>query len=310
MKNINENSESIFTNDFPITNSQDELEKIQVQYSDLDPDYVASGCSNERRKYYDSMWKQFRKYADRNFLSQIKISFRERIWEMFVGVVLLQHGYDIENLGKGPDFFVNSSFYLECISVSKGDERSQFKVPEFKYNQANWISETPILLRITSAIKEKYEKYKNNWKGKDWFDQSMPFIIALNTSDLNILGSWEDNVPYIAKVLYGIGPLVYQLPVGPGTDFEQGKTFWKYREEIKKGDSDIQSTIFLTADHSEISGILYSESRLIMSPLNGDNFLLLKNDLARNPLPEKVLDFTQRFIRRKIDDQWLKYSIE
>ncbi len=96
----------------------------------------------------------------------------------------------IKSDDEGPDFIANNNIYIECVASTRGDPSKTDSVKEM------FVTKTPeeiheqdvpvdkMILRITSAINNKALIQYKKWKSKDWFKQNAPFIIAINTSDL------------------------------------------------------------------------------------------------------------------------------
>ncbi|MBF0472783.1 MAG: hypothetical protein HQK91_07250 [Nitrospirae bacterium] len=166
MKKQQQNNDTLFTDDFPIVLSQLELDKAIQEFSQYDPYYVLSGCHEDNRKeIFDTLWRVFKDYADSHFLKQYKTQFHQRTWEMYVGYLLLQNNFKIKPLDKGPDFIVDDRAYIECVTCSHGDTANPYSVPHMPVSTIDDVRvyDVPVnemILRITQALSEKYQKYQ------------------------------------------------------------------------------------------------------------------------------------------------------
>src|SRR5680860_52308 len=98
----------LFQSDLPRVDNNEELQKIKDAHPKLDGYYVASACIGDRRNKFIKLWEGFKSLADRHFLSQIKIDFHERSWEMYIGCLLKKiFIINVSSGNIGPDFVIN-----------------------------------------------------------------------------------------------------------------------------------------------------------------------------------------------------------
>ena len=81
--------------------------------------------AQESKSFCEKLWEKFEPYADGHFLSEIKSDekFQDRFWEMHLGNVLLEKGFNISSKNKGPDFKIDLNgqiIWIEAITASNG----------------------------------------------------------------------------------------------------------------------------------------------------------------------------------------------
>lgn len=285
-----QNADTLFTDNFPIVNSDIELEKMKQKFSKYDPYYVVSGCTKERREKFDALWQVFNPYCDSHFLEQYKnkSNFHKRTWEMYTGCILLKNNMHIQSLDEGPDFIVDGIEYIECVAVSKGDPDKPNSVPEMfvattpEEIRAESVPVDKMILRITSAVKDKYEKYKN-WTN---IDKNKPYIIVLNTSELDYPQDYL-GIPLVIRALFGLHFL--QIT-------QNGKKSFSWRQNVSKINTLIPVNNFTNDLWKEISGVIFSDKNVLNhSKINGEDCVFINNPFAANPVNPKRYSFLKNW---------------
>lgn len=278
---------SLFIIELPLVNTDEELEKIKAVHSDCDPYFIASGCIKERREKFENLWEKFKPYADKHFKTQIKTNFHQRSWEMYMGNVLLAKKLSIKSENKGPDFIVSDNIYIECVACTKGDPNKPDSVPKIHVahnpNEIR-VQDVPVdkmILRITQAIKDKSIDQYGNWKKKKWFEKQTSFIIAINTGDLEHPQDYL-GIPLIIKALFGLNFMQIN---------QDGDKSFSWREDIKKGDSEVPVKYFINGDFDFVSGILFSDKTVLNHPDDiGDDCVFVNNPFAQNPIDQNFVN--------------------
>jgi len=282
--------DSLFTIELPIVNTNEELEKVKAIYSKYDPYFIASGCIMERKEKFEKLWRNFKPYADSHFLAEIKMNFHQRSWEMYLGNVLLEKKFSIESQDEGPDFIINGNIYIECIAPTKGDPDKPNSVPQMfvagipEEIQAQDVPVDQMILRITQAIKDKALNQYEKWQSKNWFNKEFPFIIAINTGDLEYPQDYL-GIPLIIKALFGLEFMKINL--------RNGNVGFSWRGNIKKQKSEVPVDYFANRKFNFVSGVLFSDKIVLNHPDNiGDDCIFINNPFAKNPTNQ---DFIQKF---------------
>lgn len=291
--------DTLFTIELPIITTDEELEKIKEIYPSCDPYFIASGCIRERREKFDKLWQNFKPYADRHFLSEVKKNFHQRSWEMYIGNVLLEKKLIIQSKNFGPDFIVNENIYIECVAPTKGDPTKPNSVPKM------FIALTPeeirvqdvpfdeIILRITGVIKDKALIEYENWKNKKWFVKKNPFVAAVNTGDLEYVE--DPSMPNVLKALFGF----QFMQINIKTD----ATNYSHRNEISKHNNmSVSVNYFTCKKYSFISGVLFSNKTVLNHPKNiGDDCIFVNNPFAINPVGGSFIKLFRNWTASKND---------
>ncbi len=287
---------TIFIDDFPTVTTDEELAAVLALHPNYDGNYVTSGCIQDRRDKFNSLWPQFEPYADRHFLTDVKQQFHQRTWEMYVGNIFLKNNLQIASDEKGPDFLVNSggkSIYVECIAPNTGDKDSPYSVPELKVgHEIACVQDVPfdkMILRITQAINEKRQKYLT-WRGKDWFKDVIPYVIAINSGAFrfpqNYLG-----IPLVIKALFGLE----FLQVTPDRQLS-----FSWRNDIPKGVSSVPVTYFANDSFKEVSGVIFSDKNVLYHPDKiGDDCIFINNPYASIPYSVDCFPFLKKWHAEK-----------
>jgi type I restriction enzyme S subunit len=119
------------------------------------------------KAFLEDLWARFSPYTNKkHFLSEIRKedSFYQRLWELHLGCILLNQGYQLTTVGnKGPDFLItvdDKKIWIEATVPMAG--KKDDAVPPLQWNSfvAQEVPEEKIILRFTSAIDEKWKKYK------------------------------------------------------------------------------------------------------------------------------------------------------
>lgn len=283
-----------------VTNSK-QLKILKSKFSDYDPIYVAVSTMNNRpelRGWLENLWRQYKQYADSNFRNEFKKQFNQRAWELYLGVTLLNRGYHLgDHSNKGPDFKIpvgRSNIWMEAISVRKGDRED--RVPEMEFNgKAIDVPEGEMLLRLSAGLMKKYNKYLS-YRKSSIINSSEPFVIAIDRSGLE---HTDPQIPLILKCLFGIGYQV--LSINSGKPFSQTEgSAWSLREKVTKvSGSEVPQLLFRDSTFEGISLVVYCNNNILNCPREpekmGDNFVMIHNPFAKNPLPENFFKFGQEW---------------
>jgi len=311
----------LFDKNLGTAKNQSELEELLKKYvpPTYDPLYVCLATRDDfkkERQWIEDMWIEYQQFADWDFATAFKARFSQRAWELYLGITLhkrwgLQPGSKSKRESAGPDFKTihnttkgAQTVWIEAIAIEKGDAPN--RVPEMVFNDVADLPEDQMLLRLTSGLdkkfgdKEGYCKYvKRGIVGTD-----DPYIIAINRSKLEHL---DPQIPLILKCLFRLHQqILFTEP--KKLDVKATESFWKTRDHITKAngsDTKISTGFFENPEHSGISAVIYVETDIINSPIlleeMGNNFIIVLNPHAKNPLPEELLTFGN--IWRKEGDQ-------
>lgn len=231
----------------------------------------------------DNFWNIFYPYADAKFPSQFRKDFYSRIWELWLGVLLLKENYTlIENKGSSwPDFNVlthQGNIFIEAICPGNASEESGNKIADLNPFIFQEIKSVNYELRIQKAINDKYYKHLNNLK-----KIKVPYIIAISLCKLPFSKFTFGDIPWIIKAIYPIGTEVAQL-----INKEEFQTFRKIKKEnYKATGSKITKCIFNSTDYELISAIIFTDTPINLDDKKlKDNISIVKNPYSKYPIDE------------------------
>jgi len=285
------NLKDIFTENFPDVKTNRELFSIFNKNPKIDKYYITTSAIPERRKKISSIFNDFREYASRHFLTELRKDFHARTWEMYLSVILLKNNLKIKvsRKDKWPDIIIDNIANIECVTCQNAQDPTKPDfVPQLRIGIVSDVPRDQILLRISNSISSKYQKYMKSYK-KD--NSKLPFIIAINSG---IFGLHQNGIfPIILDYTNGVDNIVVNFE-RKGLDVRSTGLTITTRDSIQKGLSTIDSNIFGNDKYKEISAIIFSSNLIINTPdLLGSDLLLIKNKFAENPLGND-LDFIQQ----------------
>lgn len=244
----------------------------------------------------ESLWLTYEHYADRHFRKQLSISFYERFWEMDLTCAFLEKGFEVQSVETGPDILLEPStkrIWIEAVAPKNGTGEDAVEPPQI--GVAISIPSERVMLRITSAIEEKYKKILH-YKAKGIIANDEPCIIAINASQVDFSKN-AALTPWIIKSVFAVGDPYYSFDRNTGKVVDQG-IHYKGLIKKKNGES-VNTTYFLNSEYSEISGILYSSADCCNRPTNtGEDYILVHNPFAANKLPRNEISFGQEVIAK------------
>jgi hypothetical protein len=263
------------------------------------------------------MWELFHPYADETFVHNIRkavrdlrdekepgnpvrahaeILFHRAHWEMTTAVALLQQGIELVPRAKwnkawkgaGPDLWaiVNGrNVWIECVVPGAGTGADA--VPEMEGDMK--VRSVPVAqmnLRLLSVFKDKREKWaKYIAMGITKLEDS--YIVAINGRAMPF-GHLDDDPPWMARVLYGLGWFAVNVNTDTG---KFSDAYLTAQPSIPKASKEeIDSRLFATGAASEVCGVMYSSFNAwnpASTPAIGMKFI--HNPTATYPLPERWL---------------------
>ena len=288
----------LFSDDFGTINTDEELASMQNQFPFYDPAYICQAAVSTRiktKEWMEKLWTEYEPYADKDFLPEFKRRFTQRSWELYLGATLLSRGFNLKkNTTEGPNFEIQSKggktlTWIEAITVTKGEGID--KVPEMSYGVVQNIPIDQISLRLSSALKEKHEKYLTYIKN-GIVKPGDPYIIALDRSEC---GLGDPYGPQILSVLFGIGDPALRMRVGD-KPVENPEVSWTHQPLLnKRNGKGVPMLFFEDPGHAGISAVIYTKDHVINSPRNpqemGENVTIIHNPNAKYKLADNFFPF-------------------
>lgn len=286
------------------------LEELKNKYSEYDPSYVTNTCYEPRRVILSETYEICKDYLDPNFTQDIKIPgrFLDKLWELFLCIVLLDNGYKLEKNPGGkkarPDFCIllpdNKKIWIEAVCPDLGDdERNSVEpfpdmIPGVFYSHGGNIADSlrPRILRVSSVLDKKHKKRDSYIKSGTMKDDE-PYIIAVNTHRINH-HSPEDMIE--EGVLYGMGLMQINFKSGGGSrQFTPSQT-----KKTEDGHKNIPSEVFLLPEYKNLSAVIFSR---IWFNFDSNYRNVLSSSIytyfnygATNPISSKDIKFGEKLI--------------
>lgn len=239
--------------------------------------------------------------GDSNFEEQLygdrREDFFSRLWELRLAEKLQESGLDIRSSPSGPDFTTsiqNRTIWFEAISPTPSGFQDDIDYDTSKaYSiRCNEVPHKKILLRITSAIKDKMEKYEK-YIAKGIVGTHDINIIAVDTTQLGLHGyiGISQN-PSILEAVYPIGPFFVSINKDNMRITDRGTS---YRSEIEKESQSktiqIPTDSFLSNNYKNISAVIGA-----WSSFKGSACTIVHNINAANQLPCRLLNTEKEFV--------------
>jgi hypothetical protein len=266
-----------------------------------------------KKSYIENLWKEYKPYADPNFIDGIRQDFDSRFWEMYLTCTLLDKKYPVKkkNKSEGPDILIKNKshrIWMEAIAPTRGAENSPDTVPEMKPNIANRVPDEEIALRYCSAIIDKFIKHSNYLKNGTIMPEDL-YVIAINSCKIPE-HSDSKFPPRIVRAVFPIGNRQFTIDEQSNTLHDNG---FQSRPNINKASGfPVSTSIFLDQKFGGISGVLYS--RISIRSFNIEkmdtNFIFVHNPLATNKIPEGYFPFGREFILKDVGDKYKIVSRE
>lgn len=259
----------------------------------------------EAKDLLESLWSATGEFLDNDLRTSARIDLLPRFWEMYVARALQVIGLQLVPTAKrdlssgGPDLqLATPHAYVECVAATGGTGADAVQPPEPFV--VTYVPREGIILRLRSALSEKLAKF-NQYRAKGVLGTDDPYVVAINGSRIP-MARGEPTMPYIVSAVLPFGKQRFHLDV---TTLEVlGTSFESEYEVLKASGASVATDVFLNADHSGISAVIYGwvdEANHGRSP--GDEFIVVHNPGATNPLPIGVLP---GFFEFWVDDEYLR----
>lgn len=219
-------------------------------------------------------------------------------------------------IGVGPDFLLEMNgkrVWLEVICPTPAGIPENWL--EIQFDSATSMPHEEILLRWTSAIKEKNEKLVGNRDGKQkgylqkgLVNQQDIYVVVVNGCRLRH-GPFSaltgiSQLPYAVEAVFPIGP--YQVRFNKDT-LETLDTGHSYRPAIRKSSgSSVPSYAFLEPWYSMVSAVWAVDFNGCSCIGNTEPSVVVHNPNAQNPLPLGFLPADEDFVARSISEDLME----
>lgn len=247
------------------------------------------------RNFTERLWSIYRNYADPHFLTEIRRDFTARFWEMYLSCAFLEkapkYGYSLTCPKPGPDICLElkgNRIWIEAVTATNGEPGRPDTLVEPK--NGGRIPEERIVLRYTTAIRDKYVKYFRYLR-TGIVDRNDAYVIAVNESSLAY--RWaraEIDLPRFLKAVYPIGELEMLIERNRNDRKIVGAQNRPRFFISKANKSEVPVQTFIDRRWRGLSAVLCSDVDVSWSrmPL-GDDLEIAYNPLARCPLTRGVV---------------------
>ena len=235
--------------------------------------------------------------ADSHFRKEFREHFIERFWEMYLAVAFIEHGLHVEpGTGSGPDFsFIDDGrrFWVEAVAPGPGTGAD--RVPETKRSVAYTVPTEKILLRFSSVVVAKSQKYQDALNsGKISKDDG--YILAINSRGIPH-APYGNTLPFYVQALLPFGNRTFVFDRSTGVVKDR---FYQERETVQKeNESPVSMRPFLDREFAFVSAVLHSAVDCVNRPnAIGADFSLLRNPLATCPLQPQTFGWCEQYSYR------------
>lgn len=320
-------NDNFFEDNINVCKTDEDLNNLYEKHKDIDNYFLWHGGLVESRKKIESLWAQYKDYAPREFKAEAQKNnkYLSRLWEMLVGVSLLQNNIKLmpNTKDKFPDFDIainNKNIIIECVSIQNTEsDKDRNRVPNIEEiideNNTLDVPNQEVSLRITTALKNKTDCLKD--KNKKYIE-GKPYVIALDTSIFSHYQPSDGKL--IHDILYGIGDyqLTYQREGVSAQVIDQGYTqseniskfinvkcslnpidciYNTFKRLEGKDTTLINIGHFTKKEYDYISGIILLNTGIHSININSisDSFIFIKNNRAKYPI-DSELSFIPKYI--------------
>lgn len=213
------------------------------------------------------------------------------------GVCVMSHDDNFSD----PDFECDFG-YLECVSITKGQIGSENRRYVDSCLNAEFnrhLSEVP---RLSSAIKDKRDKYEQYLNKKKILPDKARLIVLRTSMFRNDFNN-DLSIGDLQKILYSIGDksLIYNTKTRCFEDKDENHAF---DSEVYKGENKKLSVdYFFTNEYEIISAVVLVNSG-IYEKIDEESFVIFLNPNATNPVNQSLIKKFKHFslLRRKFDE--------
>jgi hypothetical protein len=261
--------------------------------------------------------------ADPNFVKEFTSGSEPKFWqhlsEALLAKKLCNAGLKFEtSRGGGPDFLLvenRRKIWIEVVCPEPKGVPSEWLKSE-SFSVVDFPHES-IILRWTSAIKEKVEKLIGSMDGttKGYIEKRIvssedAYVIAVNGCQLRN-GTFPElngisQFPFAVEAVFAIGP--YQIKFNRKT-LELTDTGYQYRPFIlNHNKSDVPADTFLDERYKHISAIWAVDVNGTSAIGNYEPMAVIHNPNAVNPVPVEFLPAHNEYVATPIGDD--KYELK
>lgn len=237
--------------------------------------------------------------ADHHFEKEFSESspekFHQRLWEVNLAHFLWDQGFKLQSSARGPDFFASrnsQTVWIEAVSPLPQNIPEDYKEGR-SANGGTFASVYPeqeVLLRVTSAINNKFKQYKQ-YIDTGIVRNDACCVIAVDCGQLGILGDQGiGDYPSTVAAVYPIGPIKMRFWKNTG----ETDAYQSLRWDVPKpnGGEPVSVSPFLDGSYPCICAILGAHS--YVDGVKRTN--LVHNFTANTRLPLRAITVDKEFV--------------
>ena len=300
-------------------------DSLQRGELNVDPAYFDARDNKWRpdlRDWIEELWVRFRPYCgdgEAVFLEEAKKQFNERMWEMYLGCVLLEHGYQLEcpNRRASPDIKVlyrSKPLWIEAVDATPGSrdkpDNAFRRVTARRATDSGGVVESfsrhddQIILRYTQALQYKKEQRESRIQAGTVKPED-PYVVAISGGQIPDADLEEPGVsPLIVQGVFGQESVVYRVPVD-GAEPSEIVTESTAKPIRKRQGALVETQAFFDREYEGISAVLFcSKDILNLYDLSGSSMVLVHNPRAANRLDIGTFRFGREYWLTCISHDW------
>lgn len=217
---------------------------------------------------------------------------------MYLGYLFLEEGFKLAKASNNrPDLCLltqHGKLWVEAIAPTHG--RGPNSVPEMRIGVLQNVPFDQIVLRISAALKEKFEK-QQKYLRDGAIGAKEPFVIAVNRGFYSIGDPYD--MPLVMQSLFAMGHLTISFTPGR----PKKSVYYARRPSLSKVTGNtVPMTFFEDPAHSSISAVIYSTRNVLGSAIDsfatgefGRDCVVIHNPLADNPIPYERFCFLTQY---------------
>ena len=250
--------------------------------------------------YLEKIIFELQPFLDKNFIARLSSdsAFADRLYELYFISALKNNNLSLEHKSDaGLDIWINDiSGWGEFVCAHNTLEMKKNNVQ----GEARIVDNDETLLRITSVLRDKSKKILND-VNKKRVKENQPIILFLSTGQLidwRPMNPKGDICSFIRAILPISEPTLMINMVTKGS-----RLCRKYQFGIPKKDTVVENNFFLEKQNELISAVVFSYCSIYSrfdnpssSFMNGDDFIVVHNPLAKNPIPHGLLKCREEYV--------------
>jgi hypothetical protein len=294
------------------------------------------GSSSERARSIcdrlERLWDAHRPLANPHFVEEFcsgdEAKFVQRYWEMCLGQLLREAGWQLESVARGPDFkATRGSRVIWVEAVAPGPGSGPNRLPQEYISplldagvQAYWDPTDAIMLRVTTALEAKYRKlvgydepngrHKPGYLEQGTIKPDEPYLIAINTVLLGHSGGvGSSDLPAVVEAVFPVGAPSVTVNRKTRKVVHEGISFQPTL--IAASGASIRTDIFLQVCYAGISAVLghHEGPSSLPSRWFKNRLIVAHNPLAINQLTDGQFGHAREYRAKQRGTRWYLHHV-